>query len=290
MTDADLVSVVVPVGRVDGDLRDQLDALVGQVTDRPFEVVLARNTADPVAAVALEALVARVADARIRIVDVSERRGASHARNGGAAAAKGDILAFCDADDIVEPGWLDALVEGLDGHDAVSGHFVDFGLTEAQTRARPPTTPGRLPTFLGVPYLLSSSMAVSRTVFDDVGGFDEDLVRCEDIAISWALIGKGRDLGYVSDAVLRYRHRPGLRPMVQQHFHYGRGMAQVLARYGIPDVDGEGFEQPSGLGLLRPNGQPGAKRSISSVLRRGALGAGRVTGLVEERVRERRAT
>lgn len=286
MTEFDLVSVVVPVGHVDGDLREQLDALLAQVTDRPFEVVLARNTADPLAVTALDALLARVDDSRFRVIDASDRRGASHARNGGAAAARGDVLAFCDADDIVDHGWLDALVGGLGEHDAVSGHFVDFGLTEAQVRARPPTTPGRLPTFLGVPYLLSSSMAVSRPVFDDVGGFDEDLVRCEDIAISWALLGKGRTLGYVSDAVLRYRHRPGLRSMVQQHFHYGRGMAQVLARYGIPD--GESFEQPSGFGLLRPNSQPGARRSVSSVLRRGALGVGRVAGIVEERVRDRK--
>lgn len=286
MTTADLVSVVVPVGRVDGDLREQVDALLAQDTERPFEVVLARNTTDPEQVAELDRLVATLADERFRVADASARRGASHARNGGAAAAEGDLLAFCDADDIVDPSWLGALVGGLDGHDAVSGHFVDFGLTEQQVRARPPTTPGRLPEFLGVPYLLTSSMAISRSVFDDVGGFDEDLVRCEDIAISWALLGRGRSLGYVPEAVLRYRHRPGLSSMVRQHFHYGRGMAQVLARYGIPD--GESFQQPKGLGLLKANGQPGARRSVSSLLRRGALGVGRVVGLAEERVLARR--
>ncbi len=281
----ELISVVVPVGRVDAHLREEVDALRAQDTDRPFEVVLARNTDDPAAVAALDEMVRAIDDPRFRVVPAADRRGAAHARNAGAAAATGSILAFCDADDVVDPSWLGALVAGLEGYDAVSGHVVDLGLTERQAGARPPTTPDALPTFLGVPYLLSGCLAVSREIFDEVGGFDEDMIRCEDIAFSWSLLGRGRTIGFVPEASLAYRHRPGLRPMVQQHFHYGRGMAQVLARYGIPD--GDGFQKPSGLGMLRPNGQPGGRRSFASFARRGALAAGRVTGIVEERLHSR---
>lgn len=282
---AELISVIVPVGRVDAHLREELDALCAQDTDRSFEVVMARNTDAPEAVAALDEMVRSLDDSRFRVVPAAGRRGAAHARNAGAAAATGAVLAFCDADDVVDPSWLGALVAGLEGYDAVSGHVVDLGLSQRQADARPPTTPDALPSFLGVPYLLSGCLAISREVFDEVGGFDEDMIRCEDIAFSWSLLGRGRRIGFVPEASLAYRHRPGLWPMVQQHFHYGRGMAQVLVRYGIPD--GEGWERPSGLGMLRPNGQPGGRRSFASFARRGALAAGRVTGIAEERLRSR---
>ena len=283
----DLVSVVVPVGRVDADLDTQLSALVAQDAATPFEVVLARNTSAPDEVAALDATVARLDDERFRVVDASSRRGAAHARNAGAAAARGSVLAFCDSDDFVEPSWLGELVGGLEGHDAVCGHTIDVGLTERQARARPPATPDALPTFMGVPYLLSGCLAIGRPLFEEVGGFDEDLHRCEDIALSWKLLGSGFTIGFVPEAVLHYRHRPGLVPMLRQHFHYGRGMAQVLMRYGIPE--GEGWDRPSGMGLMRANSQPGGGRSLLGTARRLALGAGRAFGIIEERVRARRS-
>src|SRR5204863_103977 len=45
----------------------------------------------------------------IRIVDSSDGRGVAHARN-VAAAVGGDLIAFCDADDIVSRQWLEELV------------------------------------------------------------------------------------------------------------------------------------------------------------------------------------
>jgi GT2 family glycosyltransferase len=290
-----LVSVVVPVGRVDAALRVQLEALRGQEHEAPVEVVLSRNTADGADVRALDALVDDLADRRFRVVDASDVRGASHARNVGAAAAGGPHLAFCDGDDVVHPGWLAAITAALDELDAAGGRVVDVGLSERHRQARPAMTPDALPTFFGVPYMGSGNMAITREAFDEVGGFDEGLDRCEDIALSWSLLAAGRRIGFAPDAVIDYHHRPGTLGMVKQHFAYGRGMAQVLVRYGVPE-DG-GWRRPRGLALLKPNPAPpsvegaaapsrGAdpsRRSLLGVVRRGALAAGRYWGLVEER-------
>ncbi|HET7721342.1 MAG TPA: glycosyltransferase [Acidimicrobiales bacterium] len=293
-----LVSVVVPVGRVDQALRVQLDAVRAQELDAPVEVVLARNTAEAADVRALDALVDDLGDRRFRVVDASDVRGASHARNVGAAAAGGAVLAFCDSDDVVHPGWLAAITGALDDLDAAGGRIVDVGLTERHRQARPAMTPDALPTFFGVPYMGSGNMAITREAFDDVGGFDESLDRCEDIALSWSLLVAGRRIGFASDAVIDYHHRPGTLGMVKQHVAYGRGMAQVLARYGVPD-DG-GWRRPRGLALLKPNPRPmvsadevrvpaaqgsgdRSRRSLLGMLRRGSLAAGRLWGLIEER-------
>ena len=56
------------------------------------------------------------------VVDGGPRRGHSAPRNAGAKAARGELLVFCDADDVVAPGWLSAPDEGSD----TLGLFVPF--------------------------------------------------------------------------------------------------------------------------------------------------------------------
>lgn len=281
------ISVVVPVGGVDEPLSEQLQALARQDLEAEFEVILAFNSAQETMLQSLCRMVEALGDSRFRIVDASERRGASFARNTGARAARSEVLAFCDGDDVVHPTWLREITNALADFDAVGGQLHNFGLSATEAAARPPATPGELPRFLGVPYIVSSSMAITRPVFDATSGFDETLIRCEDIAISWKLLSLGFSLGFAADAHTDYRNRPGSVSMMRQHFHYGRGMSQVLMRYGIPD--GPGWSQPRGFSLLRPNGQPGGRKSLVGVLRRGALAAGRSAGIVSEHTRQWRA-
>jgi len=283
------VCVVIPVGGFDELLERQLHAVLTQQTDTAFSVVLSVNTADAGVVRSIGDLVTRIADARVHIANSADRRGAAHARNCGVRAApvEADVIAFCDADDLVEDGWLRGLLDALGSRSAVGGRLIDVFANPRQAAWRPPATPNGLPTFQGVPYLLSCNMAIRRDAFDAVGGFDIDLVRCEDIAISWALLRAGHVVGYVNDAVVQYRHRPGLWALLRQHELYGRGMSQVLVRYGLPT--GDSWETPRGAALLRPNGQRATKRSLVGTMRRGAIAFGRVRGLVDER-RAGRAT
>lgn len=284
-------SVVIPVGRVDRELELQLDALAGQSHDRPWELILSLNSDDVAARHQLEALVAGRASAgaafEAAVVDSSDLRSASHARNVGAAAASGRLLAFCDGDDIADVDWLAHLVAALGAFRAVGGHLDETVLAvPGQEDWRPPATPNGNPTFLGHPFLVSANMGVHREDFEAVGGFDTTLIRGEDIAVSWDLIERGVELGYAGDAVIHYRHRRGLWPMMQQHYLYGRGFSQILARRGTPGQAGS-----AGFGSLKPNNQSAARKNFPYFARRGSIAVGRVVGLVEERVNQRdRAT
>jgi GT2 family glycosyltransferase len=281
-------TVVMPLGSVDHEARMQVQAVLAQRDAPAFELVLALNTTESSQAQQLADLVSELADPRVRIVHALDRRGASYARNTGAASAAAPILVFCDADDIAEPEWLAALLDALAGHGAVGGTLVDDMMgDEQQAGWRPPATPDGLPTFMGAPYIVSASMAITRAAFEQVGGFDETLTRCEDIAISFALLAAGHTLGFAPAARMHYRQRSGLRAMLRQHYFYGRGMSQVLMRYGVPSATGA--ERLTGWALLRPNAQPGAApRSIASLARRAAIAAGRTHGVISERRRASR--
>ena len=209
------VAVVIPVGTYDEYLEPQLRSVLDQRCRVPFEVVLSVNSADPAVVGAVRSLVDRVGIAdlcaswtrRIR----EERR--TPGTWGSRPATPPDVV-FCDADDLVHAGWLEALMEGLDEFDAVTGQVVDVFPDERSAKWYPPATPGELPRFLGREYVLTGNLGVRREAFDAVGGFDESLTRCEDIALGWALTRVGIHDRIRRASRHRLRHRAGLRAML----------------------------------------------------------------------------
>lgn len=283
MTVTPMISVVMPCGSVEPELDDQLAALAKQTLTAPWELVISLNTPDHDARRALDSAVERFGTAGgtqdISVVDSSGVRSASHARNIGASAARSQLLAFCDSDDIADPEWLAAIVRGLADHSAVGGYLEEKLLAvPGQENWRPPATPGDNPSFMGFPYLVSANMGIRAGAFETAGGFDEDLIRGEDIAFSWLLLRNNITLGYCPEATMHYRHRKGLRPMLRQHYLYGRGMSQLLARHGLPDGSA------ANGAMLRANGQRVERMNAVHVGRKGAIGFGRLVGLLQETV------
>ena len=96
------VSVVIPARNAARTLDAQLQALAAQRFPAEWEVLVSDNgSTDATRAVAVE-WAGRIP--LLRVIDASARPGASAARNLGAAAAHGELLLFCDADDVVADG------------------------------------------------------------------------------------------------------------------------------------------------------------------------------------------
>ena len=116
----------------------------------------------------------------VRAVASEAVRGASGARNTGAAHAHGDWLAFLDDDAVAEPGWLAGLLAHRDDP-AVLG--VGGRVLPLWHRRRPGWFPDEFAWVVGASYrglpaqggpvrnVWSENMLVSRAVFDAVGGF-----------------------------------------------------------------------------------------------------------------------
>ena len=75
-----------------------------------------------------------------------------------------------------------------------------------------------------------------------------------------------------------------MRSMMHQHYLYGRGFSQLLARKGLPDGGGA----VTGVRSLRPNGQKSATKNVAYFARRGSIAAGRIVGMLSERLASRR--
>ncbi|MFD4183941.1 glycosyltransferase family 2 protein, partial [Rhodococcus sp. NPDC058514] len=96
------VSVVIAALNVVDVIDVQLTALAEQEYDGDLEVVVGDNGSTDGLRAHLEGHPLRE-QLGLRWVDASGARGVSHARNVGVAAATGDFIAFCDADDRVDP-------------------------------------------------------------------------------------------------------------------------------------------------------------------------------------------
>lgn len=197
-------------------LGDQLAALAQQKIDVATEIIVVDNaSADDTAAVARDRA---TLDPRIRLVTAADGRGAGYARNVGVAATDATWLAFCDADDVVADGWLEAIAGALAEHRFTAGPIELDRLNPAwivESRGRSFSTEPT--TFFDIfPTASSCNMGLHREVFDDVGGFDESFLIGQDAELSMRLWQAGVELHFCADAVVHYRYRPTLRAVFGQ--------------------------------------------------------------------------
>jgi GT2 family glycosyltransferase len=239
-----LVSVILPMRNAEQTLAEQLDALSRQTYTGAWELLVADNgSSDRSREIAL-AYVDRIPG--LRVLDASERIGAAHARNIAAGEARGDVLAFCDSDDIAEPDWLEAIADAMTGNHFVGGRLVYTQLNPGQ---RPSVVDqDDLEVHLGyLPAASSSNMAMSRALFEELGGFDESYASYgEDTDLSWRAQLAGYPLVYAKDAVVVWRSKASTQDWLRQVYRTGRMDARLYR-----DYRGAGLRRSRVLPLLR---------------------------------------
>lgn len=231
------ISVIIPAYNAATTIGVQLDALSRQTYAGDWEVIVADNGSTDDTRAMAESYSDRLPD--LKVVDASDRRGAGPARNRGARAASAPYLAFCDADDRVEPEWLAALASALEHHDFVTGSVDHDSLNSGESSSHWRSHVDSLPLALRfLPYALSGNMGVKSSAFHEVGGFPEDMDSVgEDVALSWALQLAGYDLYFEPKAVVAYRHKEELGSLWRQHSNFGLADVVLYKRfrsYGVP--------------------------------------------------------
>jgi len=222
------VSVVIAALDAAHTIGAQLDALASQTYRGDFEVLVCDNGSTDSTR---ELVLARHAvDPRVLLVDASNRRGSAYARNVGVSRAAADIVAFCDADDVVAPHWLEAMVASASRHAVVAGRIETTVLNPAWTRVAR-TLPEGIQQAGFLPFAGAGNLLVHRQVFEELHGFDTDLLWLEDVDFSWRLQLAGHDLGYAPDALVHVRLRQSITGIFTQGLHYGQAMAQLEQRY-----------------------------------------------------------
>ena len=210
---APFVSVVVPhyndlanLARCLAGLRDQ-----SWPADR-FEIIVADNNSEGgIAAVQAIAPFATIVHAA--------QQGAGPARNEGAAAARGEVLAFIDSDCIARPDWLAAGLAALRRFDYVGGRVVTTtGEIRQLTASEAYEAVFAFDTKKYIDndkYAVSGNLFVSRAVFGRVGGFRAGV--SEDMDWCWRASALGFRLGYAETAIVEHAARREWRELKRKH-------------------------------------------------------------------------
>ena len=224
--------MVIPVYNAAATLAEQLEALSAQQFDEDWEVVIADNGSTDGTADLIRGYRPRFK--ALTLVDSGPRRGHSAPRNAGAKAARGDLLVYCDADDVVAPGWLQAMADAARNYDLIGG-WLDAGpLNSDVTRSwHRPWPRDRLRSWL-LPYAVSANLGIWADVLRELGGWSTDYeAGGEDTELSWRAQLAGYRLGFAPDAVVYYRYRAGLPQMARQSYAIGVNCERILRDFAF---------------------------------------------------------
>ena len=209
------VSVIIPVRNMATSLPAQLEALATQRTTRQFEVIVADHGSSDGLAFVVEAFVGRFE--HLVVVDASTCTGVADVRNTAVRGSVGEVLAFCDADDVVHPDWLQSITApvlvsyclAVGSRSGLIAGSVAPPEDAWPTGSTPKVVMGHLTSGD------SCNMSMRRSDFDAIHGFDTAFQRSSDIDFAWRIQYAGVPVarvpsaqvmkGYPATRLLRWR-------------------------------------------------------------------------------------
>jgi glycosyltransferase involved in cell wall biosynthesis len=221
------LSVILPAHNAAPYLTSALDSVLGDLPDDSELIVVDDGSTDETGRL-LEAY-----RGRLTALHHPEPVGPGAARNAGAAVARGELLAFHDADDVALPGRCATLVALLDAEPGVGLAFGNGIKIDLTGRALGPVIPARhvrrLKRHVGFADLLRSSfiypqaMCIRRNAFFELAGFSTAPAEDWEFALRASL---ALELRFVDRPLFAYRRHAA--SLTMQEHDYGERMLEML--------------------------------------------------------------
>lgn len=280
------LSVIIPCFNAADTIAKQLEALANQHWSEPWEIIVSDNGSTDKTLEIVDKYRERLSN--LRIINAFDRQGAGHARNAGAIAAKGDNLAFCDADDEVGSGWVASIGNALFIYDFVASRFETRKLNSAQLFRKHSQENGLIkytyPPFL--PHSGGCGIGIKKAIHEKVGGFDESMLRLQDTDYCWRIQLKGVKLHFIPEAVVHIRFRSTLKDNFNQARSWGEYNVYIYKKYqlfGMPKLSWKSGTK-SWLKLMKRIPQLYKKENRNKWLLRFGWLLGRLQGSIKYRV------
>ncbi len=212
MKQSGLVSIIIPMYKGADLIGETIDSVKGQIYKEWEMIIIDDCSPDNGAGVAeVETHMAKVPG--IRLIVLPENKGSSGARNEGIRAAKGDFIAFLDADDLWDECFLENQLDFLRRKDAGIVYSSYRRIDEINKDEK--LTPFIVPEKVNYKMILKSLPIFPSTAIINIKKigkfyFDENMGSMRDDYVFWLNILKHHvDYAYGNKEVLAcYRMRP----------------------------------------------------------------------------------
>jgi glycosyltransferase involved in cell wall biosynthesis len=206
VTPRPLVTIVVPCFNYARFLDECVGSVVAQTYPDWEAVVVDDHSTEGDVAAELD----KFADARIQLVRHPENKGLAASRNTGIRRGTGELVLPLDADDALDPMYLERLAGWLvehPDHDAVFSEFELFGAGSGRMMLGLRTTNE----LLADQWIPGPGTLYRRTLFDQVGGYFEELRAGNEDWDFWLGAASQPEfkVGHVPEPLYRYRVHPG---------------------------------------------------------------------------------
>ena len=204
-----MFSIIIPLYNKEASIAQALDSVMAQEC-QDFEVIVVDDGSTDAGA----AVVENYGDPRIRLVR-QENAGVSAARNRGIEEARGEYVAFLDADDVWMPGFLaeiEALLREFPQCRAQATNYVfnSNGVKSPTILRKVPFCEERgvLVNYFEVascshPPVWTSAVCIERRLLLEIGGFPVGIKSGEDL-LTWARVAVRTDWAYSMRAMAQY--------------------------------------------------------------------------------------
>ncbi|MGK7957032.1 MAG: glycosyltransferase family 2 protein [Crocosphaera sp.] len=202
------VSIVIPAYNAMRYLPETLDNLLQQ-TYKNFEAIIVNDGSTD----NIKDWFTTISDERVRLIS-QENKGLSGARNTGIENAKGDYLAFLDADDLWEPTKIEKQVKVLDNNPEAGLVYTDVAIIDSDGIATGRIFKEKVEGYIWKEltqrnFVACGSVAmVRRECFEKVGNFDRNLGSFVEDWDMWLRIAVDYPFKVVQEPLVYYRQHP----------------------------------------------------------------------------------
>ncbi len=170
---------------------------------------------------------------------VQPNMGLSYARNAGARASSGEVVAYTDSDCMPDPDWLYFMVGTL-----ISGDYCGVGgpnisppavnWVQAAVAAAPGGPSHVLLSDVVAEHIPGCNMAFHRWAFESIGGFDIDYRKAgDDVDFCWRLQNNGGVIAFSPSAIVWHYRRFTLQAFRKQQEGYGEAESMLRFKHLI---------------------------------------------------------
>jgi glycosyltransferase involved in cell wall biosynthesis len=231
------ISIVIPVYEDPNGILATLNALEEQTyPDQNYEILVVDNNSNDETPEVINRFKKR-APHLVRLYNETKQSSYA-ARNKGIEHAKGDIIAFLDADEVVASDWLEKIdkklanssirylgcnVEVICPKDRFLGQFNQETGFHIQKKIE------------DYHFAATCSLVVRADIFRELGLFDDDLISRGDVEFGRRAFRHGINLEYADDICVYHPARTTFESLCKKEFRCGRGRYQYQKKYNYEE-------------------------------------------------------